>query len=258
MHEDPSPAAPDVGPTEPAPTGVRFPSATTADENGVVCIGEDFRPGTLLTAYRAGIFPWPQTIRRQVRPLRPIPRSASPRRVVHEAKETVVLWFSPDPRAIFPLGPEPHWSRTLRRTLRQAPFRVTVNTAFPQVMEACGSTRPEGTWISPSLCAGYAELHRLGHAHSVEVWDGEELVGGIYGVQVGAAFAGESMFHTRTDASKIAFAHLVQRLRRGGFKLFDVQVLNPHLVSLGCVELPRNDFLEALAAAHARKATILF
>lgn len=222
-------------PIEPPETDVAFPEPETADEHGVVAVGQDFRPGTLLRAYRSGIFPWPHEM--SIPGLRGL------------SSRHVVLWCSPDPRAHFPLEHEPHWSRSLRRTLRTTTFRVSQNEAFADVVRACGEARKGGTWIIPPLIEGYVGLHRLGHAHSVEVWDGPTLVGGIYGVAVGAAFAGESMFHTRTDASKIAFAHLVLRLRRSGFQLFDVQVPNPHLDSLGCILSSRRTYLEKLARA---------
>lgn len=195
-------------------------------------MGCDFTPGTLLLAYRSGIFPWP-----------------------HEADKDnegcpLVLWFSPEPRCIFPLDRPPRWSRSLRRTLRIHPYEVTIDRDFASVMHMCGETRRDATWIVPELERGYNELHRLGWAHSVEVWDastGErELVGGIYGVAVGGAFAGESMFHTRTDASKIAFATLATKLRAAGYVVFDVQVETPHLASLGCIEIPRREYLDLL------------
>lgn len=201
-----------------------FPDPARAGSREILAVGVDFSPGTLLAAYRAGIFPWPQSA-------------------------ALVPWCSPDPRAVFPLEEPPHWSRSLRRTLRRAPYRVSVDEAFEQVIAACGTERDGGTWIVPELVEGYVRLHRLGWAHSVEVWDGDALVGGIYGVAIGGLFAGESMFHRRTDASKIAFAHLVARLRAGGFRLFDVQVMNDHLASLGCVELRRARFLERLRGA---------
>jgi len=212
--------------TEPPRTEIVFPDPREAPEPGVVAVGSDFRPGTLLQAYRNGIFPWPHG---------------------HH-----VLWFSPDPRCIMPLEGELHWSRSLRRTLRHHPFEVTVDQAFTDVMHACGATR-DATWITPSLARGYAALHTLGWAHSVEVWerDGADrhLVGGIYGVAVGGVFAGESMFHTRTDASKIAFATLAERLQRARFSLFDVQVMSEHLASLGCVDVARDEYLSRLDSA---------
>lgn len=196
-------------------------------------MGCDFSPATLLTAYRNGIFPWPHGD-------------------ATDEGEPLVLWFSPDPRTIFPLEEEPHWSRSLRRTLRNHPYEVTVNADFPQVMRMCGETRAPSTWIIPELVAGYEKLHHLGWTHSVEVWEtspARVLVGGIYGIAIGGMFAGESMFHLRTDASKIAFATLATRLRGAGFVLFDVQVQNPHLESLGCVEISRAEYLTRLRAA---------
>lgn len=214
-----------------------FPSPRLLGEDDVVAVGSDFSPSTLLLAYRTGIFPWPH--------------------------RHIVAWFSPDPRAVFPLDAEPHWSRSMRRTLRRrilpdgSPYEVTVDQAFDEVMRLCAETRVEGTWITPPLKRGYSQLHALGWAHSVEVWargEGEregtrELVGGIYGVSVGTVFAGESMFHLRTDASKVAFAELVALLRARGATMFDVQVMNPHLESLGCVEIARDEYLDRIERA---------
>jgi leucyl/phenylalanyl-tRNA--protein transferase len=149
---------------------------------------------------------------------------------------------------VFPLDAEPSWSRSLRRTLRNHPYTLTFDTAFAEVLDAC-SDRDGGTWITDELRLGYTKLHRMGWAHSVEVWDGTALVGGIYGVSVGGSFSGESMFYRATDASKIAFATLVGLLRDAHFRIFDVQVQSPHLASLGCVEVPRDTFLRALRAA---------
>lgn len=220
-------------PTEPAPTEIRFPDPRDAPGD-VVAVGVDFRAGTLLSAYRAGIFPWPQSSRR-------------------------VGWFSPDPRAIFPLEKTPHWSRSLRRAMRAKDLSITVDEAFADVMKACGDERREGTWIVPALVEGYARLFKLGWAHSVEVWETSEnakpvLVGGIYGVAIGRFFSGESMFHRRTDASKVAFAALVEKLRAADYELFDVQVQNPHLESLGIVEIPRDAYLDRLEAAIGKTA----
>ena len=224
-------AAAPLTPIEPAATGIRFPDPRRAGAREVLAIGEDFRPGTLLTAYRAGIFPWP-----------------------HETDDgEVVAWFSPRRRTVLPLD-RLDWSRSLRRTLRKHPFRITVNHAFRDVMIACGSEREHGTWIIPSLVDGYVALHELGWAHSLEVWEGDALVGGIYGVVLGTAMCAESMFHRRTDASKIAFATLAERMRDAGYTLFDAQVMNPHLASLGCVEVPRGAYLDRLAEAIASRA----
>lgn len=170
----------------------------------------------------------------------------------------MIAWWSPEPRAILPLENELHWSRSLRRTLRRHPYTVTINTAFREVMLAAGERR-EGTWITDAMVHAYTTLHEMGWAHSVEVWDAPqgELVGGIYGIAIGAAFAGESMFHRRTDASKIAFACLAESLRRSGYRLFDVQVQTDHLASLGCVEVPRRAYLSRLADALQQGATPL-
>lgn len=221
-------------PIEPPKTRVRFPDPGRPRAPEVVAMGCDFSPGTLLAAYRTGIFPWPHGDE------------------THDGAP-LVLWFSPDPRAIFPLEGELHWSRSLRRTLRTHPYEVTLDEDFAQVIRMCGETRARATWIIPELVEGYVKLHELGWAHSVEVWEtaggARTLVGGIYGVAVGAAFAGESMFHLRTDASKIAFATLATKLQASGFFLFDVQVQNPHLESLGCVEIPRREYLARLSRA---------
>lgn len=224
--------APPYPPMEPPPPRVVFPDPRGAGRREIIAVGEDFTPSTLLAAYRRGIFPWPQS-------------------------RKIVPWCSPDPRAIFPLGPPgetPHWSRSLRRTLRTHPYEITVDAAFTEVMRSCGEERRGGTWITPEMLAGYAQLHALGWAHSLEVWEragsgARTLVGGIYGIAIGALFAGESMFHRRTDASKIAFASLVARLRQGGFTLFDVQVMNDHLLSLGCIEIRRAHYLDLVARA---------
>ena len=223
-------------PIEPPPTRVVFPDPHRAGRREILAVGGDFYEGTLLAAYRQGIFPWPQS-------------------------RKLVPWCSPDPRAIFPLDRAPQWSRSLRRTLRLHPYDVTVDAAFAEVIASCGKERDGGTWIIPELIAGYVGLHRLGWAHSVEVWErgnpGERtLVGGIYGVAIGGLFAGESMFHRRTDASKIAFVALVDRLRASGFSLFDVQVMNDHLASLGCAEIRRESYLSMVASAIAREARL--
>jgi leucyl/phenylalanyl-tRNA--protein transferase len=219
---------------------VRFPDPLRAPSHGVLAVGCDFAPGTLLLAYRSGIFPWPHGDDED------------------ERGAPLVLWFSPEPRCIYPLDKEPHWSRSLRRTLRHHPYEVTVDQDFAGVMRLCGETRANATWIIPELVRGYLQLHELGWAHSVEVWErapngnDRELVGGIYGVAIGGLFAGESMFHLRTDTSKIAFATIVAKLRAAGYTLFDVQVQNPHLASLGCTEISRPDYVGRLERALPR------
>jgi leucyl/phenylalanyl-tRNA--protein transferase len=206
-------------------TRFRFPHPSTADEDGFVAVGGDLRPGTLLVAYGNGIFPW------TTRPL---------------------TWWSPDPRAIIPLGAL-HVSRSLKKVLRKGDFTVSFDRSFRAVMEGCAASRPgrKETWISPAFIAGYTRLHELGHAHSVEIWYGERLAGGLYGVSIGGFFAGESMFSDEENASKIALAAMEERLRTAGFALFDVQFLTPHLVSMGAVEIPRPEYLARLHAATA-------
>ncbi len=193
-------------------------------------MGGDFRPGTMLEAYSHGIFPWPDSHGR-------------------------VPWCSMRKRAVFPLDEPPAWSRSLRRALRVTEMTRTLDEAFREVVAACGDERPDARWITGPYAEGFARLHELGWAHSVEAWDerggARELVGGIYGVAIGGFFAGESMFHRRTDASKIALATLVHALRASGFVLFDAQVMNPHLRSLGFVEIPRKDYLDRLDTAVA-------
>jgi leucyl/phenylalanyl-tRNA--protein transferase len=194
-----------------------------AEPEGLVGVGGDLSPATLLRAYADGVFPW-------------------------FSDGDPILWWSPDPRAVIELDGL-HVSRRLARTIRSGKFRVTADRAFAAVMRACGEGRPEGTWVTAEMLAGYTELHRLGHAHSVEVWQGDELAGGIYGVAVGGLFAGESMFHRVTDASKVALVSLVERLRRRGYVLFDVQMTTDHTERMGAVNVPRADYLRRLRAA---------
>lgn len=162
-----------------------------------------------------------------------------------------IFWVDPRMRGVFPLD-RFRISRSLARTIRRGTFRVTIDTAFADVIEGCAD-RPE-TWINPTIRNIYAALHDQGHAHSVEIWQDGRLVGGVYGICIGAAFFGESMFSRATDASKVALAYLVHNLRRGGFTLFDTQFITPHLASLGAVEIPRAQYQRALAAAVAQSA----
>jgi leucyl/phenylalanyl-tRNA--protein transferase len=225
---------PPYPPIEPPPSRVAFPDPRDLGDTELVAIGPDYSPGTFVAAFRRGIFPWPMS-------------------------STVVPWVSPIERAVHPLEPEPHWSRSLARKLRQHDYEVTIDRAFADVVGACGDEREDGTWIVPEMKALYLELHRLGIAHSLEVWSADTqraLVGGIFGIALGGAFSGESMFHRRTDASKIAFAELVARLRSGGFRLFDVQVLSSHLASLGCVAIPRDEYVERLERALPASARL--
>lgn len=158
-------------------------------------------------------------------------------------------WFSPDPRAIVPLDAF-HVSKTLAQTIRRQPFEIRIDGAFREVVLACAD-RPEGTWITAEIVKAYTELNRLGFAHSVEAWHNDSLVGGLYGVSIGGAFFGESMFHRRRDASKVALAHLVECLRSRGFALLDIQFMTAHLKRFGAVEIPRDDYLKLLRKAVA-------
>lgn len=208
-------------PAELPPSPWLFPDPDErADLDGLVAVGADLEPSTLVDAYRRGIFPWPHG------------RAALP-------------WFSPDPRAVLPLD-RWHVSRSLRKTMRICGWETSVNAAFDAVTKACAHRPGTGTWITANMRAAYRELHHLGWAHSVEVWDGPRLVGGLYGVQVGGVFTGESMFHVATDASKVALFDLVARLREAGGSFVDVQLRTDHLASLGAIELPRRLFLELL------------
>jgi leucyl/phenylalanyl-tRNA--protein transferase len=211
-------------PSEPPLTPWQFPPAAEADEHGVVGVGADLEPGTLLAAYRNGMFPMPIPGRRRL------------------------AWWSPDPRGVLPLD-RLVVSRSLRRSVRR--YEVTVDAAFAEVVHACAAPDRDGGWITAEIEDAYVELHRLGWAHSVETWDTEhgELVGGLYGVKVAGLFAGESMFHRRRDASKVALVGLVERLRATGAVLLDIQWLTPHLASLGAVEISRAQYLEQLSAA---------
>ncbi len=157
-----------------------------------------------------------------------------------------IEWFSPDPRGVLPLGAF-HAPSRLQRVVRQSRFEVRIDSAFEAVMRAC-ATRDE-TWITDDIVSSYVALHRLGYAHSVETWQDGSLVGGLYGVAIGGAFFGESMFHTVTDASKVALVALVQRLRARGFALLDTQWVTPHLAQFGGTEIPRAEYLERLAIA---------
>jgi leucyl/phenylalanyl-tRNA--protein transferase len=194
-----------------------------ADETGLVAIGGDLEPGRLLDAYRRGIFPW-------------------------YAEGDPILWWSPDPRAIFEFD-RFHIPRRLARTLRSGKFLATVNRDFSSVIHGCAESRPEGTWLTAEMIAAYERLHRLGYAHSLEVWHEGLLVGGIYGVALGGFFAGESMFHTLRDASKVALASLVERLQRRGFVLFDTQMRTDHTTRMGARDIPRSDYLTRLSDA---------
>jgi leucyl/phenylalanyl-tRNA--protein transferase len=205
-----------------------FPDPRYAPSD-VVAMGEDLRVGTLREAYRKGIFPWPHDGL-------PLP------------------WFSPRRRAVI-FFDELHVGRSLRKTQKKAGFTFTIDQDFRAVIRACSlAERPEqdGTWIAPNIIAAYTRFHTAGDAHSVEVWDGDELVGGLYGVDAGGIFTGESMFHLRPDASKLAVLFLVDHLRARGSTLLDCQVMTPHMEALGAREISRARFLDALAETQAR------
>ncbi len=209
---------------EPESDPAHFPDPIYALEepNGLLAVGGDLTPARLLNAYRQGIFPW-------------------------YSDGQPILWWSPDPRAV--LVPEQFKiSRSLRKRLRQRPFHITLDSAFTDVIEACSDPRKDhtGTWITEEMKQAYILLHRIGFAHSVECWEDDTLVGGLYGVSMGKVFFGESMFSRRTDASKIGFAHLVEQLKAWGFGLIDCQVHSGHLASLGAEDIPRESFLELL------------
>ncbi len=206
-----------------------FPDPARAEPDGLLAVGGDLSPERLLTAYASGIFPWFDD-------------------------DSPILWWSPDPRLVI----EParlHVPRSLQRTIRRGRYRVTADEAFAQVISRCASRpRPgqRGTWITAEMREAYVRLHDLGYAHSFEAWEGTELAGGLYGVSLGSAFFGESMFADRTDASKVAFVRSVAWLAEQGMGLVDCQIRTEHLVRLGAHEVPRADFLRRLALAlHA-------
>ncbi|MCY4163244.1 MAG: leucyl/phenylalanyl-tRNA--protein transferase [bacterium] len=211
-------------PFSPEPSRWEFPPASLADEHGVVAIGADLEPGTLLAAYQAGLFPMPL------------------------GRTDKLAWWSPNPRGIIPLD-SLRVTRSLRRSLRR--YRITTDVAFGDVVEACRRIKRPHGWISPQISAAYLRLHKLGWAHSVEAWsENGELVGGLYGVSIGGLFAGESMFHLDRDASKVALVSLVGRLAHGGVqRLLDVQWATENLQSLGAIEIDRSQYLARLKVA---------
>jgi leucyl/phenylalanyl-tRNA--protein transferase len=203
-----------------------FPEPRHAEPDGLLAVGGDLSPERLLAAYRSGIFPWFS--------------DGSP-----------ILWWSPDPRLVLDAA-ELHVPRSLERTLRRARYDVRADTAFAEVIRRCAAKdRPgqDGTWITAEMIAAYEELHRLGYAHSFEAWEGDALAGGLYGVSLGAAFFGESMFADRPDASKVAFVRGVRWLAACGVDLVDCQVRTEHLVRFGARDVPRREFLRRLARA---------
>lgn len=205
--------------------GAPFPPTETALErpNGLLAGGGDLSPQRILNAYRQGIFPW-------------------------YSDDSPILWWSPAPRCII-VPDQVHLSRRTRRRFNMGQYRLTLNTAFAEVIHACAAPREteDGTWLTGEMQQAYIDLHGLGHAHSLEVWLGDELAGGIYGLSIGAVFFGESMFSRRTDGSKIALVALCKLLCQAGIPLLDCQVGNPHLFRMGAEEVSRDEFESRLA-----------
>lgn len=206
---------------------VRFPNPEQTDENGIVGWGADLHPVTLESAYKMGIFPWP-------------------------LDETgLIPWFCPKERAILEY-PKLHISRSLQKELKKNKYRFTVNQAFSKVIEACAKTKRKdqpGTWITPEMIDSYIQMHKRGTAHSVEVWEGEKLVGGIYGVSVGGYFSGESMFRKKPNTSKFALIHLMNHLHEKGLDWLDIQVMTPHMKVMGARNISRKEFLKKIVLA---------
>lgn len=207
-----------------------FPDPNLADDEGLIAVGADLSQQRLLAAYDHGIFPWP-------------------------AEGLPLLWWSPNPRAVID-AEHLHVSRSMRRELRSGGFGVTFDQAFEEVMLECGRERDEGTWITPEMVEAYVDLHRHGHAHSVEVWRDGELCGGLYGVQRGALFAAESMFHRTANASKVALISAVRSFFAAGIELFDVQFVTEHLATLGAFTMPRREYLRRLGEARTRSVSL--
>lgn len=219
------------------PELIGIPPSETPE--GLVSLGGDLSVETLMEAYRRGIFPWPIC-----------PQESS----TSDLGELPMTWFSPSPRAILELS-ELHISKTLKKAQKICDFRFTVDEAFQQVIESCArAKRPlqSGTWITEEMNQAYIRLHLAGFAHSIEVWEGSELVGGIYGVDIDGAFAGESMFYQKPNASKLAILFLMNRLHDRGLDWMDIQMLTPHMAALGAREVSRDEFLGKLAATRAR------
>jgi leucyl/phenylalanyl-tRNA--protein transferase len=202
-----------------------FPPAELAGPEGLLAVGGRLSPAWLLDAYRHGIFPWPQS-----------------------DLDDPMLWWSPDPRAVIEFD-RFHLSRRLAQTCRNGRFLVTCDEDFAGVIHGCGtaSGREGRTWLTPSMVNAYIRLHKLGYAHSVEVWREGQLAGGTYGVAIGGLFSAESMFHYVRDASKVALAYLVAHLRTREYRLLDIQQLTPHTARMGAIEIPRDEYLGRLA-----------
>jgi leucyl/phenylalanyl-tRNA---protein transferase len=215
-----------LGPDDPSPPVEQ----ALRDPDGLLAAGADLTPARLLDAYTRRIFPW-------------------------YSEDEPLLWWSPDPRMVL-FTSDVRVVKSLQRVIRSGRFTATFDTAFAEVMAGCAAPRRDdaGTWITDEMIAAYTELHRAGHAHSIEVWAGDELAGGLYGVAIGRMFFGESMFSRQTDASKVALVTLARQLGRWGFELIDCQVSSPHLASLGAREIARAEFIRRVSAAVARPA----
>jgi leucyl/phenylalanyl-tRNA--protein transferase len=211
-----------------------FPPVEAASPDGVLFVGGSLAPDWMLEAYRRGIFPMPIRI----------------------DGRRLIAWLAPDPRGVLEFN-ELHISRRVARRLKRGEFRFTVDGSFADVVEACAAPRghDDDCWLTLSMQNAYVTLHQLGHAHSVEVWQNQRLVGGVFGVAVGAAFAAESMFYRVTDASKAALAFLVEHLRGRGFELLDVQWTNSHTRRLGARDIPRLEYISRLKAAASRNVS---
>ncbi|MCK0188795.1 leucyl/phenylalanyl-tRNA--protein transferase [Arenibacter sp. F20364] len=200
-----------------------FPDVENADDDGLLAVGGDLSPARLLLAYKNGIFPWFN-------------------------EDSMILWWSPDPRMVlFPNNVK--ISKSMAQVIKSNKFSITWNTQFEDVVNACSSIErkgQEGTWITPEMKSAYSKLHQMGIAKSVEVWENEQLVGGLYGIDLGHVFCGESMFSKRSNASKFAFISLAQDLEKKEYKLIDCQVYTAHLESLGAEEIPRKQFIKIL------------
>lgn len=209
--------------TDPFYSEIIFPSISNADEEGLLAAGGNLSPGTLLKAYRSGIFPW----------------SVNP-----------ITWWSPDPRGIIELDSF-HVPKRLQRVINSGKFQITFDKAFNKVMQGCAKSNlgRESTWISPEFLVAYLRLFDLGFAHSVECWHENKLAGGVYGVSIGGFFAGESMFHEVTDAGKVALIHLLRHLVEKKFQLFDTQQVTQITLRFGAIEITRDDYLEKLEKA---------
>jgi leucyl/phenylalanyl-tRNA--protein transferase len=224
--------------------------AAASDPDRPVAVGGDLDPATLIGAYRRGIFPYPPGNAQEAADLcerfgHAVAHSTIPNLTPDRPASLDLPWWSPDPRGVIPVE-SVHLSRSLRARLRSCGWTTTVDRSFAQVVGRCGEGRASA-WITPALAAAYIRLHAAGFAHSIEVWDGEELVGGLYGVLVGGVFMGESMFQRRSDASKAALADAASRLHQSGAAILDIQFVTAHLRKMGAVELPRDCFLGVLA-----------